>query len=439
VNVGQPLACEIVVRNTGPVPVYHVRVEDEVPGGVRYLGGEPLAELAGNRLVWNLTTLEPGAERRLRVDLQPPSEGELRCCATVTFSTAAVMRTQVLQPRLVLALRGPDQAFAGDAVPFQILVQNQGSGPVSNLLLRSKLPDGLQHPQGKEVEAELGALAPGESRTVTLTTTAAKGGRYVNEVVATADGGVEASARATVQVLGASLQVRRSGPPKCLFKSEVGFALEVSNAGSATAGNIEVADTLPSGLDFVAAGEGGVYDAATRTITWRLPGLSMGGRQKVTYRVKATGVGEQVDRAVVRADRGGETKLDSPFTVEGVPALMLEVVDLEDPIEVGGELTYEVRVVNQGSCPCTNIQITATVPDGLLARDGNGPTAYRLQGSQVLFEPLGKLATKADVVYRIKVRGVQPGDYRFRVQMTCDQLRQSVTKEEASRVYKDGQ
>ena len=121
-----------------------------------------------------------------------------------------------------------------------------------------------------------------------------------------------------------------------------------------------------------------------------------------------------------------------------IAALALELVDLEDPVEVGGELTYEVRVVNQGSCPCTNIQITATVPEGLLPREATGPSAHRLQGPQIVFEPLPKLATKADVVYRMKARGVQPGDYRFQVQMTCDQLRQPVHKEESSRVYKDG-
>ena len=51
------------------------------------------------------------------------------------------------------------------------------------------------------------------------------------------------------------------------------------------------------------------------------------------------------------------------------------------------------------------------------------------------FDPLAKLATKADAVYRVKVRGMQPGDYRFRVQMTCDQLKAPVVKEESSRVY----
>src|SRR5207247_8419519 len=135
-----------------------------------------------------------------------------------------------------------------------------------------------------------------------------------------------------------------------------------------------------------------------RTITWRLAALPPGGRHRLGYRVKGVTVGDQVERTVARADRGSEVRTESTFTVEGIPALLLEVVDLEDPIEVGGELTYEVRVVNQGSCPCTNIQITATVPEGLQPQEATGPSAHRVQGAQVVFEPLPKLATKADVV-----------------------------------------
>src|SRR5205823_2582983 len=238
------------------------------------------------------------------------------------------------------------------------------------------------------VEADLGTLQPGESRSVTLTTTAVKGGRQLNELTATADGGLETSARAVVNILEANVLVKRGGPAKCYLKSEVGFELELFNPGSAPAGTVDVAETLPSGLDFVSATDGGMYDSTTRTVTWRLAALPPNGRQKLGYRVKAVAIGEQADRVVVRAERGQEAKAEGTFLVEGIPALLLEVVDLEDPIEVGNELTYEVRVVNQGSCPCTNIQITASVPDGLQVRDGTGPTGYRTQGSQVIFEPL---------------------------------------------------
>ena len=39
-------------------------------------------------------------------------------------------------------------------------------------------------------------------------------------------------------------------------------------------------------------------------------------------------------------------------------------------------------------------------------------------------------------VYRVKVRGATAGDIRFRVQLTCDQVRTPVVKEESTRFVK---
>ncbi len=438
-TMNQPLAYEIVVHNTCSAAISEVHVEDELPPGARLVSADPPPEVGADHLTWNLNALEAGGERRLQVKLQLGADGEFKSTATVHYAATASLRTRVVTPRLVLSMRGPEQVSAGDAVPFHVMVSNPGSGPVTNLLLHCKLPEGLTHPQGQVVEAEIGTLAAGESRNVTLTTQSAKSGQFSAEMSATADGGMQADAHATVQVLGPTLQILRTGPPKCYLKSEVGFELEVANSGPVAAGYVEVGDTLPAGLEFVAATDGGRFDATNRTILWRLPALPAGGQHHVGYRVKAVGIGEMPDRAAARSDRGPDVRADGTFTVEGIPALSLEVVDLEDPIQVGADLTYEIRVVNQGSCPCTNIQLITQAPEGLLPREGTGPTPFKISGPEVAFEPLPKLAVKADAVYRVKVRGLEPGDYRFRVQMTCDQLRQPVMKEESSRVYKEGQ
>lgn len=431
---GQPIQYEIIVRNPGPSPVYNVRVEEELPPPVKFVSSEPASENTAARPTWMLGNMEPNSERRIRVQVQPPGEGELRTCASVTFSGTAILKTQVVQPRLSVNVRSPEQVSSGEPVPIQIQLSNSGSVAIPNLMLRGKLSDGLQHPQGSNIEAEIGALAAGETRSITLATTAVRGGGQTCELAATSPG-VEAAGRCSVQVLEPNLQLRRAGPTRCYFKGEIGFELEAGNPGTAPANNVLVTDTLPAGLDFVLASEGGAYDPQSRTITWRVAAMAPGSKRTMTYRVKATALGEHVDRAAIRADSGGIVRTEGSFLVEGIAAMSLEVVDLEDPVEVGGELTYEVRIVNQGSSPCTNIQIVAQVPEGMQARDGSGPTAYRAQGAQATFEPLPRLATKADAVYRIKVRGLVPGDYRFRVQMTCDQLKQPVVKEESSRVY----
>jgi hypothetical protein len=60
-----------------------------------------------------------------------------------------------------------------------------------------------------------------------------------------------------------------------------------------------------------------------------------------------------------------------------------------------------------------------------------------VQGQQVVMEPLARLAPQADAVYRIKVKGQQPGDHLVDVQLTSDDVRTPVIKQESTKVYAD--
>ncbi len=165
--------------------------------------------------------------------------------------------------------------------------------------------------------------------------------------------------------------------------------------------------------------------------------MPAGQKQMISVKGLAKSAGDPVNQAQAHADGGLEAKATAAVHLEGVPALLLEVVDLEDPIEVGAETVYEIRVVNQGTSPTTNLQIIATVPNGMTARDAAGPSPHQIHGQQVIYDKLPSLAPKADALFRVKVVGDQPGDMRFKVQMTSDQLRSPVYEEESTRVYKD--
>lgn len=436
-NVGLPLQYEIVAHNNTAAAVYNVRVEDEIPNNSRLLRVEPTPDIKGTRLGWNVGTMEPGTERRFRVEVQPAGEGELYSCATITYAASNCLRTVITQPRLTLTKTGPETVQLGDQAVFQLLMTNTGTGPATNVVLHDRLPPGLQHPSGGNIDADIGTLAPGESKQVTLPTTAAQVGRHVNEATVTADNTPPASAQAVVQVTQSALVLRKTGPQSRFLNREAEFDLEVSNPGSAPATNVRVLDRLPEGLEFISASDGGTYDATTRTITWPIGTLEPGQRRGLELKVYGSRAGDYLNRAVAQADRGLEVYADAPLRIEGVPALMLEVVDLDDPAEVGSEAIYEIRVVNQGSSTTTNLQIIATVPDGMEPREGAGPTPYRIQGQQLVFEPIDKLTARADVLYRVKVFCKQPGDWRFKVQMSSDQLRVPVYEEESTRVYRD--
>jgi uncharacterized repeat protein (TIGR01451 family) len=436
ISLGKPLVYTIVVR-TGSVAAANVRLEDRIPPQARFVNAEPQPDNRGEHPVWSLGNLEPGAERRIKVELQPIGEGDLLTCATVTFSGSSALKTHVTQPRLAVTASGPENALVGDPVVFHLQVTNTGTGTATGVVLHDDLPSGLKHEQGSRLDADIGTLQPGESKKVTLQATAAHAGPQINEVLATSSEGLRATAHATVLLTEASLTIQKSGPERRFLNREAEFVLEVVNTGTAAATNVQLIDSLPPGMEVVGASEGGRYDAAARTVSWKIGNLDAGKKQDVAVRVLAKAVGDLVNLATVQADRGLEAKVPVPLHVEGIPALRLEVVDLEDPIAVGSETTYEIRVLNQGSCDCTNLQISATVPTGMTPRGAAAASGHRIQGQQVVFEPLPRLAPHADMIYRVKVAGQQPGDMRFKVQMTADQLSQPVNKEESTRVYSD--
>jgi uncharacterized repeat protein (TIGR01451 family) len=436
-NSGEAMAYEIVVRNNGSVSVANLHLDDELPAGVRFLSSEPQPEVRGDQLGWSLGILPPGAERRIRVKVQPPLEGELVSRTLATFSVAAGLQTRITRPRLAINVTGPEAAQVGEPVVFQIQVSNTGTGAATNVVLHERLAAGLKHEAGSNIDADIGTLGPGESKSVTLSTTAALHGTQSNESVATADGGLEARAHSTVILTEARLAVRQTGPQRRYLNRPAELALEITNPGSAPARNVHVMDVLPQGLEFASASDGGIYDPALRTVSWVVNSLPPDQKRNFSVKVVAKSAGDWIAKAAAQGERGLEAKAESPLHVEGVPALLLEIADLEDPIEVGAETTYEVRILNQGTSPSTGIQLTATAPAGMLPREATGPAANHIQGQQVIFEKLPHLAPRADAVFRIKVVGQQPGDMRFKVQLMADHLSQPVCEEESTKVYGD--
>src|SRR5262249_27314647 len=113
VRAGEPFHYELVVRNVGTVPAAHARLEDELPPGTRFLGALPPPLGRGGRLVWELDPLPPGAERRIRVEVQPAGAGEWTGAATVTVSASSALRAAVTGPPLTLGVTGPRSVALG--------------------------------------------------------------------------------------------------------------------------------------------------------------------------------------------------------------------------------------------------------------------------------------------------------------------------------------
>jgi hypothetical protein len=143
--------------------------------------------------------------------------------------------------------------------------------------------------------------------------------------------------------------------------------------------------------------------------------------------------------AVATASRGHKAEAIATTRVEGLSALLMELVDLDDPVEVGADTAYEIRVTNTGSKMETNLELVCILPDKMEFRGAKGADncRFRVQDKQVIFEALPRLAPRADAVYRVYVRGLAPGDLRFRARIRADGLTEPVLREESTKVYGD--
>src|SRR5205807_6078556 len=134
---------------------------------------------------------------------------------------------------------------------------------------------------------------------------------------------------------------------------------------------------------------------------WFIGDLTPGQSREVTMEVVAINTGLHRHQATVVATRGLKNETEVATRIEGLSALLMELVDLDDPVEVGADTGYEIRITNTGSKTETNLQLICTVPDRMEFRGAAGAAncKFRLEGKDVIFEPLPKLAPRADAIY----------------------------------------
>ena len=121
--------------------------------------------------------------------------------------------------------------------------------------------------------------------------------------------------------------------------------------------------------------------------------------------------------------------------VAGIPAVLLEVVDLADPIEVGNEVTYEIRVTNQGSKALTNVKLICTLPGELEFVSASGATPSQTQDRTITTDPLPVLGPKSETSWRVVARALSIADARFKVELTSEEFARPVEEYEATLLY----
>ncbi len=434
VTVGQESSCDLVVKNSGSVKAKDVEIEAKFPSNVRLVSSAPEPE-SGTGLVWEFDEIAPGEEKIVHVNFIPVERGEVAASANVRFTGAASTSFAVTEPLLAVKLEGSTEVMVGENASQTLMVSNPGSGTAANVKVEAIIPAGLEHARGERLTMELGNLAPGENRPIRLALTAVAGGRQVIEVHASADNGLVQSAASEVTVIAPSLLASIEGPSLRYLGRHATYTLHVSNDGAAATDNVRVMHKVPDGFEFISADRGAQYDPQNRMLNWFVGRLDRGEESQVAVVLNAKSTGEFTHFIRATSEHGAISDSEVSTRIEGAASLVVDVLDLDDPVEVGVETAYEIRIKNEGTAPAQNVGLTCELPAGMEFLTASGDSSHAHDKELVVFQPVADVAAGKTLTYRVKVKGTLSGNMRFRTKVSSDSLSEPLASEEMTKIY----
>ena len=437
VRIGEVFTYTIMLQNISDIELENVNISELIPAGFTVSDISPVATSHdGARSSWTISGMKPNEIQTIKIVGSASSKQDLPCCTSLKYELPALCVTpQVIEPSLAVDVTAPAEMLVCDRIPVNFKVSNTGDGDISDVKIVSGLPTGVVSEQGTgTVTINAGSLAKEQSKEFTVYVKADSTGMKTFEASATAAGDLSASAlNVATRVNQPELSVTAANTNASQYVGrDIGYRFTVTNTGDTLAENTVLQAVIPANTRFNSASDNG--RASGRAIRWDIGSLAAGASKDVTAKVTAMDAGEakaDVSATAVCASAASNT---TSSLVSGIPALLLEVVDVNDPIEVGDEEVYVITVTNQGSADATNIKISAAL-ENMTYISSSGETAGTASGDQVVFGALSQLGPQEKAVWRVNARADKAGDTRFSTKMNSDQLGRDVEETESTFIY----
>jgi uncharacterized repeat protein (TIGR01451 family) len=437
VRVNQPYEYQLQVCNLTNTELQNVVVTGESTNNLEIMSAEPDPSRGPNgNPQWVLGALGPSEMEIITVTGRATESGISSNCVAVSYNNFLCAETTVVEPALALRKTATPEVLICDPIQLTYVVTNSGTGACDNVVVTDRLPEGMTLTDGgTTVSFNAGTLAAGQSKEHRVNVKAARTGRFSSAASATSDCGVDANAEpVTTIVRQPELALEAECGQRVFLGRNVTFTFNLTSSGDAACNETVLSATVPSGSTFVSADNGGQLSG--NTVVWNIGTLSAeGGQRSVSMVVNPSAVSTLSTTATAECACAEQVRDTCETRVEGIPAILLEVIDSNDPIQIGEEVTYVIQVTNQGSANGTGIRIVCELPEQETFVSAGGATAGTLSGRTVTFAPLPNLPPKARAEFRVTVRANGQGDVRFLTSMTSDQFERPVQETESTNLY----
>lgn|GEM_PF-1985007 len=441
--VGRESTYQVTLENTSNSPAANLSAQITVPEWAELVDAmstsgvvERISQGASaGTLEWKLSELTARESQVLRLRLIPRSGRPLQLGIRWT---QAPMQSQTLvevqEPKLELAISGPQEVRFGKAQRYRLTLRNPGTGLTEQVSLRLIPPGG--DAQSATIQT-IGDLKPGEVKDLDLELTAREAGELLIQASAVAEGGLKAQVNKSVLCRKPELQVDWRGPDKKYAGTEAAYYFRVSNSGTAVTDPVDVSVKLPVGAKFISASDGYSINATTGVVSWQLASIDVKEEQFVQLRCKMSRPGVSGFEVSAKT-MDGELSESKAFqtAVVALADLKLEVSDPQGPLPLGEAVIYEIRVRNRGTTSAENINVTGLFSAGIDPTTVEG-AQFSVRDGRVSFHPIKSLPAGREVLLKIHAKANQIGTHVFRTEVTCQTLDIKLAAEETTRFFQD--
>ncbi|HQO64988.1 MAG TPA: CARDB domain-containing protein, partial [Syntrophorhabdus sp.] len=435
VKLNDPFECTLKVENLTNLSLKDVSVSEVVPTGFLLDKADPnYSNKVGQDVTWDLGTMSPSEIRTIVVSGKASSKDALPCCTSAKYDVPSLCSsTSVVQPAISVDLDAASSVTVCEQIPLTITVKNTGDSSLRDVDIDVDLPDGVTSSGKSMVTMRLASLGAGESKEYKTNVQPQKTGVFSFKASAEAEGVSDESDSKTTVVDQPKLTVTASSSRNEIYVGRaVDFTVKVNNSSTKVAESTVVkADVSGNARVASASDNGSTFGSG---VTWRLGALQGNASKDLSFSVTGTGAGTVEAKVEANAICADPVMAKANADIKGIPALLLEVIDVADPVEVGAEETYIITVTNQGSAAANNIKIVATL-DGMSYVSDSGMTQGSAAGETITFSPVSSLRAGQVAEWKLKAKGTKAGDLRFKVVMTSDELTTPVQETESTYVY----
>ncbi|GAB4520098.1 MAG: hypothetical protein Tsb0013_23760 [Phycisphaerales bacterium] len=386
-------------------------------------------------LVWSIGDLGPRETQIVRARATAESTGMAGNCISVSYNNSLCAMTEIVNPELTIAKEVTPRVLRCDPITIVYTVCNRGTGLAENVTISDSLPRGITVDGRSSVSINVGNLTAGECRDVTVIAQAEDTGEFCSPASASADGGLTAeSDEPCTVVVQPVLTIDCEARDNQYLGRNARFSYTVTNEGDGVAANTIITAQVPAGATVTGASNNGVVSG--NSVNWSAGSLQPGDSRTVWLELTTNASSDVEVRAAANADCADAVTTRCSTAFRGIPAILLEVVDIVDPVEVGDTTVYRITVTNQGSAPDNDVTVVVELPAELEFVNATGATQFRRQRQTIRFQPVATLSVGQEVSWDLTVRAVGEGDVRTQFEMTSREKTVPIRETESTTLYR---